>query len=67
MSGILRFRETVALWLGICLTVFLIVAVITSTSRPWSRYDLPGGELLHRFHEEADQGSGEGWACLAGH
>ena len=29
MSGTLRFRETVAMWLGICLTVFLIVAVIT--------------------------------------
>jgi TRAP-type uncharacterized transport system fused permease subunit len=29
MSGILRFREIMALWLGICLTIFLIVAVIT--------------------------------------
>lgn len=29
MGGILRFRETVALWLGICLTIFLIMAVIT--------------------------------------
>lgn len=29
MGGIFRFRETAATWLGICLTIFLIVAVIT--------------------------------------
>jgi TRAP transporter 4TM/12TM fusion protein len=34
MSGIARFRETVALWLGVCLTIFLIVAVITLHFQP---------------------------------
>jgi len=29
MGGISRFRETVAFWLGVCLTLFVILAVIT--------------------------------------
>ena len=34
MSGIARFRETVTEWMGVCLTIFLIVAVMTLQFQP---------------------------------
>ena len=34
MSAIVRFRETAVMWLGICLTVFVIVAVMTLHFQP---------------------------------
>jgi TRAP transporter 4TM/12TM fusion protein len=34
MSGIAGFRETVAEWMGVCLTIFLIVAVMTLQFQP---------------------------------
>jgi len=34
MSAIVRFRETAVLWLGVCLTLFVIVAVMTLHFQP---------------------------------